>query len=110
PRTRWEAVLPPTGRRHAWKTLHEATGLKPWPMMWPWGSIPSGHATVADTANYLAIIAAAALQPAGAGWSRARIESTIRGLMGEQLESRRLAGTSASSKILASTRSGQSAC
>ena len=53
--------------------------------MWLWGWIPERHATLGDTAQYLATHAPAALQKPGAGWSRAQIETTIRRLILEHL-------------------------
>ncbi len=85
PTTRWDAILPSRGRRRAWRLLHHATGVVPWPAMWLWGWIPERHATLGDTAQYLATHAPAALQKPGAGWSRAQIETTIRRLILEHL-------------------------
>jgi hypothetical protein len=85
PDTRWDAVLPSRDRRRTWKLLHSATGVATWPTMWLWGSIPTGHETMGDTAQHLATHAAAALQKPGAGWSRKQIEDIVTALIREHL-------------------------
>jgi hypothetical protein len=83
--TRWDAVLPPRGRRRTWRLMRHATGVVPWPTIWLWGSVSGRHATMGDTARHIATYGAAALQKPGAGWSHSQIEGTIRRLMSDQL-------------------------
>ena len=84
PKTRWEDVLPAKKRRRMWQLIHHAIGIVPWPEMPLWRRVPP-HRTLDETARFMATHSAAALQPLGAEWSRLQIESTIRGLMAQQL-------------------------
>jgi acyl carrier protein len=85
PSTPWDSVLPSGKRREAWKQLHQAVGVSPWPRSWVLGSLPRDQVTVGDTARYLATYAAAALQPPDGGWSRTQIEQIVTRLISEQL-------------------------
>jgi hypothetical protein len=84
PETRWENVLPVKKRRRVWELLHHSTGVVPWPAMPFWSRRPP-HETLGETARFMATFSAAAMQPAGVGWSRPQIESIVRSLMAQQL-------------------------
>jgi len=85
PETRWDTILGSGRRRRTWNLLHHATGVVPWPRMWPWGSLPTRFASVGDTARYLASYAGPSLQAPGDGWSRSQIEATVTRLIADRL-------------------------
>lgn len=81
----WMGILPASGRWRSWRRLGTATGLRPWPAMYPWSPHPIGQPTVGHTARHLAEHAATFLVPADPAWSRDRIEATVTRLMSERL-------------------------
>jgi hypothetical protein len=85
PSTLWADVLHPTHLPRQWDLIRRAAGLSPWPPLKPLLSFGTPSQTMGDTAKFLATTAPRALMIEGEGWSRAAIESVVRGLMAEEL-------------------------
>jgi hypothetical protein len=85
PAASWTSLLPARGRWRAWRRLHQATGIRPWPAMYLWSPHPIGQPTMGDTARYLVAHAAPFLVGADASWSKDRIEAQVRRLLSERL-------------------------